>query len=167
MSSPQGSFTIFSILFSHLNPVFFFSVEWMNGWNTLFQCQRVFSCKKNQIGCTTYWKLWRPSFICAWFWLSWRPSPYRVHSQETRTRTLCKSLPGNHAQFQQFAKILKMFFEAYNDVKGKFQVKNNNFTKLTVGNKKLEVNSLNSSLRLFRATLYSTLYFNWFLFIWL
>jgi len=110
MSSPQGSFTIFSILFSHLNPVFF-SVEWKN--ETLYlSIKENLAVKKNQIDCTTYWTLWRPSFICAWCWLSWRPSPYRVHSQETRTRTLCKSLPGNHTQFEQFAKILRMLFQA-------------------------------------------------------
>ena len=49
---------------------------------------------------------------------------------------LSKSLPGNHVQFQRFEKILKMFFEAQNNVKGTFQVKNN-FSQLTIGNKNL------------------------------
>jgi len=40
-----------------------------------------------------------------------------AQSKEKR-RTLDKSLPDNHAQFQQSTKILKMIFEALNNVKG-------------------------------------------------
>ena len=47
---------------------------------------------------------------------------------------LSKSLPGNHVQFQQFAKNLKMFIEVQNIVKGTFQEKNN-FSQLTIRNK--------------------------------
>ena len=61
--------------------------------------------------------------------------PYSTRSNpKKQEEPLSKSLPGNHVQFQQFAKNLKMFIEVQNIVKGTFQEKNN-FSQLTIRNK--------------------------------